>query len=70
MPYILNEYTESNMNVTEFTIDGTSVSHTVKTPIIEQPPGADKPQTTLEELIYAENQYQTALLEINMMGAM
>ena len=40
----------------------------VKQLISNTEPTPDEPQPTIEEQILAENQYQTALLELSMMG--
>ena len=66
---ILRKYTEDNFIVTEYTKDGETVSHIVKTPIpTEIEPTV--PQASIEEQILAETQYQTALLEMNTLGGM
>lgn len=65
---ILSQYEEDGIQIVEYTKDGVSVSHTVKTPIPQEI--AEEPQTTIEEQILAENQYQTALLEMQMLGGM
>ena len=66
---IINQYEKENYKITEYTKDGINVSHIIKTPIpietIDQ-----EVETTIEEQILAENQYQTALLEIQMLGGM
>lgn len=62
---ILNQYIEDNLQVTEYTKDGTTVSHTVKVPIQTEEP---TPQPTLEERILFETEYQTTLLELMNVG--
>lgn len=65
--HILKEYVQGDSVVTEYTKDNETVSHIVITPIqndVYEPIA----QTTLEEQILAENQYQTALLEMQMLG--
>ncbi len=67
---ILNKYEEDGLKITEYTKDDVTVSHIIKTPIQTEP---IKPESapTLAEQIYAENLYQTALLEIQqMLGGM
>ena len=66
MLQILNQYIEDNMQVTEYTKDGTTISHVEKIAIpteieiIEQP--------TAEEQILFETKYQTLLLETMALG--
>lgn len=62
---ILRTYTEGDMQITEYTKDGKTVSHVVKTLIPKEEP---KELPTIEEQILAEVMYQTALLEISMIG--
>lgn len=63
---ILSKYEQDGYLITEYTRDGTTISHTVKTPIQTEP----ETQSTLEEQLYAENLYQTALLEMQMLGGL
>lgn len=64
---VLRRYKEGNYQVTEYTKDGETVSHVVKT-LISRESEATESQPTIRELILVENQYQTALLEIQMLG--
>ncbi len=70
MLYILNKYVDNNVQVAEYTKDGTTVSHTVKTPIQTEPSEPQEPEPTINESILFENQYQTAMLEILSLGGM
>lgn len=70
MLQILNQYKQDGYQITEYTKDGTTVSHTVKVPIQTEPIEPVEPPTTIEERILAENQYQTMLLEMTTMGGM
>lgn len=65
---ILSEEIEEGFKVIRYTKDGETVTHTVKTPIQTESSELIEPQPTIEEQIYAENLYQTALLEIQMLG--
>lgn len=68
MLQIIKHFIENDMEVIEYTKDGKTVSHIVKTPVqteLIEPPA---PQPTIEEQIYAENLFQTALLEMQMLG--
>ncbi|MGE7922384.1 hypothetical protein ACQKND_04255 [Viridibacillus arvi] len=47
---LLREYEENGEKVTEYTRDGETVSHTVRKPIVTEPPAPIEPQPTLEEL--------------------
>lgn len=63
---ILNQYVDNDYQVTEYTKDGTTVSHTVRTPIpVEpiEPIEPIEPQPTLEEL-QAQTLLNTELLLI------
>lgn len=61
-----NDYIDGDYHVTEYE-NGTIVKQLIsKNAPIEQ----IEPQATIEEQILAENQYQTALLEIQMLGGM
>lgn len=68
-PYILNKYTENNEIVTEYTIDGETISHIVRVPIPQEIEPIE-PVPTIEEQILFETQYQTAVLEILTLGGM
>lgn len=46
---ILNQYVDNGMKVIEYTKDGNTVSHTVKTPIQEIP--QKTPQPTLDDKV-------------------
>lgn len=50
---ILRQYSDGDEQVTEYTRDGSAVSHTVRTPIqTEQPePESQKPVETMEEKV-------------------
>ena len=50
MLFILKQYTQEGMQITEYTIDGTTVSHTVKTPIQTEPIEPEEPEPTLKEI--------------------
>ena len=67
MLQILNKYEQDNYQITEYTKDGTTVSHTVKMPIQTEPMEPVEPQPSIEEQILVETQYQTVLLEMNSM---
>lgn len=66
---LLNKYEENGKIVQEYTKDGETVSHRIET---IKPDGDFIPAETptLVEQIYAENLYQTALLEIQSLGGM
>lgn len=70
MVQILRSYEENGWVITEFTKDGETISHTISHPISQRsdPMESPIPQTTIEEQILAETQYQTALMEMNTMG--
>jgi len=66
---VLREYkTEENVLVTEYTKDGKTVSHTVKTPIPTNVIEPTEEQPTMEEQILFETKYQTLLLETMTLG--
>jgi ribosomal protein S16 len=65
---ILNQYELDGYKVVEYTKDGVTVSHTVKTLIQTEPIEPVEPRSSIEELILAENLYQTALFEFQMIG--
>jgi len=50
MAQILREYIENGIKIAEFTKDGTTVSHTVKS-IVPQPIEPKTPQPTLEDKV-------------------
>lgn len=60
---ILREYEEHRMNVIEYTKDGETVSHVVKTPIAQESE-PEELQPTIEEEILFETKYQTMILEM------
>lgn len=64
---ILNKYEQNGFEITEYSKDGITISHTVKTPITSEIEPTE-PKATIEEQIYAENLYQTAVLEMQMLG--
>lgn len=66
---ILRKYEENGLLVTEYTKDGVTVTNVTKIAIPTEPIEPDL-QATIEEQILAENQYQTALLEMQMLGGM
>lgn len=66
MVKVLKKTEENGFLVTEYTKDGETVSHTVKTPI-PQETGLEDIEPTIEEEILYENKYQTILLEMGMM---
>lgn len=66
---ILNKYEQDGNQVTEYTKDGETVSHVVKTPL-PQEVESEEPEPTIEEQILFETQYQTAVLEILSLGGM
>jgi len=66
MPVELREYRENNVIVTEYTHDGTNVSHRVEKPK-QAVVSIEENQTispSLEEQILFENKYQTMILEM------
>lgn len=63
---VLNRYIEDNMEVVEYTKDGKTISHTVKTPIPTEIETIEQP--TMEEQILFETKYQTLLLETMTLG--
>lgn len=72
---LLSEKVEGNFIVTEYTVDGINISHTIKIPLREDGEFEGnlelvQPQPTIEEKILAENQYQTMLLELTTFGGM
>ena len=68
MLQVLSRYEQEGFVFTEYTEDGTTTSHVVKARIPQIEP--IEPQTTIEEQVYAENLFQTALLEMQMLGGM
>lgn len=67
MLQILREYVQDGYTITEYTRDGETISHTVKTAI---PPEIEpvEEQPTLEEQILFETKYQTLILETMQLG--
>lgn len=65
---VFREYEENEMKVVEYTEDGENVTHVVLTPTNITLVEDLEIQPTIEEQTFLENQYQTALLEMNMLG--
>lgn len=67
---VLREYEENGYQITEYTKDGETVSHTVKVAISDEPtePVSTMELPTIEEQILSETQYQTVLLELSALG--
>lgn len=59
----MNKYKQDGYLITEYPNGAV-----IKQLISNTEPTPDEPQPTIEEQILAENQYQTALLELSMMG--
>lgn len=51
MIQILKQYIEGDNQVTEYTRDGETVSHTVKQPVVTEPQEPVVPQETLEQKV-------------------
>ena len=66
MLQIFNEYIQSNFKIVEYTNDGKTISHTVKTPIPSETEIIEQP--TMGEQILFETKYQTLLLETMALG--
>ena len=66
MLQIFNEYIQSNFKIVEYTNDGKTISHTVKTPIPSETEIIEQP--TMDEQILFETKYQTLLLETMALG--
>lgn len=69
---VLQSYVKDEKNIIEYSKDGISVSHVIKTPN-----GTDRiwpieyeNRPTIEQQILAELQYNTALTEMKMLGGM
>lgn len=60
---VLNEYIQDDLEIVEYTRDGVTISHIVKTPILQ---GLEEPQPSTEEEILYETKYQTLILEMRM----
>ena len=50
MIQVLREYIEGDMQITEYTRDGVTVSHTVRTPVQTEQPEPQEPQTPVETM--------------------
>lgn len=61
---IIRDYIEDDYRIKEYD-NGTVVRQLISQATLLEPV---EPQITLEEQIYAENLYQTALLEMQMLG--
>lgn len=68
MPDLLRVYEKDGYEITEYTKDGKTVSHTVSVPISKDVLEPPKHQPTNEEKMLAEMQYQTMLLEMSTLG--
>ena len=66
MLQILSQYEREGMAVTEYTRDGETISHVVKTPLPTETETTEQP--TAEEQILFETKYQTLLLETMALG--
>lgn len=64
---ILRVYEKDGFEITELTEDGKNVAFTEAHRIIDIDE-IESSQATIEEQILVENQYQTALLELQMLG--
>lgn len=66
MVKLLHKYEENGEQVEEYTRDGKTVSHIVRTPIIDDSTAEEVvPEPSIEEKILTETKYQTVLLEMN-----
>lgn len=66
MPILLRTYEDNGEKVEEYTRDGQTVSHTVRTPIIDDSMIEEVvPAPSIEEQILTETKYQIVLLEMN-----
>ena len=64
---LLTSYEEDGYLIEKYTRDGETVSHVVRTPIIDESTIEEAPTTpTIEEKILYETQYQTMLIETSM----
>lgn len=67
MVNLLRTYEENGNKVEEYTRDGKTVSHVIRTPIIDESTIEETPpEPTIEEKILYETQYQTMLIETSM----
>lgn len=62
---LLRTYEENGNKVEKYTRDGETVSHVVRTPIIDDSIEEVTPVPTIEEQILTETKYQTVLLEMS-----
>ena len=63
----LDEIIEDGYLVTRYTIDGKTVSHVVRTLIVDDSTAEEVvPEPSIEEKILYETQYQTMLIETSM----
>lgn len=67
---ILNQHEQDGYQITEYTKDGITISHTAEVLIQTEPVEPIEPQPSIDERILAENQYQTMLLELTTLGGM
>ena len=67
MATLLRTYEENGVRIKEYTRDGETVSHVVRTTIIDESTIEETPPApTIEEKILYETQYQTMLIETSM----
>ena len=63
---LLHTYEDNGEKVEKYTRDGKTVSHIVRTPIIDDSMIEEVvPESSIEEQILTETKYQTVLLEMN-----
>ncbi|WP_020189722.1 hypothetical protein [Kurthia sp. Dielmo] len=66
MVELLRKYEENGEQIEEYTRDGETVSHTVRTLIMDDSMIEEvAPEPSIEEQILTETKYQTVLLEMN-----
>lgn len=66
MVVLLGKYEEDGFLIEEYTRDGETVSHTVRTLIMDGSKAEEVvPEPSIEERILTETKYQTVLLEMN-----
>ena len=68
MIFILNHYEQDGMNVTEYTKDGETISHTVKTPIPQEiePIEPQEPEPTNREIQETQMAIMSGIFDIYM----
>lgn len=67
MPTLLRKYEENGEQIEEYTRDGQTVSHTVRTLIMDDSMVEEVvPEPSIEEKILYETQYQTMIIETSM----